>query len=393
MKKNNIIILIIAVLIVITVTFINYLTYSNYYNNKLIDLVNVILKENPNIDNVELAKLLNKENTTGDNLLSKYGYDKNDLFFNNKVKENLYSNILINTLIIVVILLIYFSIKNIKDKKRNNEIQNLANVIDKINKKDYEFNLSRYNESEFSKLYNTIFKVSLLLKENNEYLNKERLILKNNIADISHQLKTPLTSNTLMIETLLEDEHMSEEKKKQFIEKIYDKNEKICYLIEMLLKLSKLETSVIDFKKDKVNLLVLLNKIKKEVEEQAKLNNICININCEENININIDKLWQEEALTNIIKNCIEFSKVNGNIDITAQDNNFYTIINIKDNGKGIRKEDINKIFNRFHKSENSKGIGIGLNLAKTIIEKDGGIIKVKSEINKYTMFTIKYIK
>ena len=393
MLKKNSLIITMLVLIVIVITFINYLSYKTYYNEKLVNLANVILIQNPNIDEVELVKLLKEENNSSENRLEKYGYTNKDIFFTKEIKEKIYINMVINSLVVLGISSVCICIKNNKNKKRNKEIQELILVTEKINKGNYDFDLNKYKESEFSKLYNTIFKITLLLKEYNEYLTKDHLILKDNIADISHQLKTPLTATTLLLESLLEDDNMPILKQKEFIKKIYDKNEKICSLIEILLKLSKIETSVIEFKKEEIKAIELLNNIKQDVKELANLNNISINIICDENIKMFCDSVWQEEALTNIVKNCIEFSKENGMVDIEVEDNNFYTLITIKDKGKGIKKEDINKIFERFHKSENSKGFGIGLNLAKTIIEKDGGIISVDSKINEYTKFTIKYMK
>ena len=211
--------------------------------------MNVVLEKNPNINENELAEILKEDNYQSENLLAKYGYDIDDIFITDVVKDKVYVNIIINVLIVLIICIVLIALENGRKKKFNNEIMELIEVIDKVNNGDYDFDLAKYKESEFSKLYITIYKTTVLLKEYNEYLNKERLVLKDNIADVSHQLKTPLTSNTLMIESLLEDDDMPREKQREFIKKIYEKNEKICYLIEILLKLSKLETSAIVFKK------------------------------------------------------------------------------------------------------------------------------------------------
>ena len=392
MKKNNLIILII-VIIVIFITFTNYLIYNRYYNDKLIDIANEIVLKNPNVKVNEIADILKNPISSDNNVLKKYGYYRNDIYLTNDIKNKIFLNILINTLVAIIITLIFITLNNRKTTKRKKEINQLIKYLEEINSGNYNVDINKYSESDFSKLHNYSYKIMSILKEYNTYLNKERLILKNNIADVSHQLKTPLTSSSLMIETLLEDEDMSKSKQREYLTKVYEKNEKITYLVEVLLKLSKLETSTIEFKKNKVNVSKLLTNVLNNVKALASKNNVDIKINVDENIKMVCDEKWQEEAITNIIKNSIEFSNKNGIISIDVEDNNFYTLIKIKDNGKGIKNEDINKIFDRFHKSENSKGVGIGLNLAKTIIEKDNGIIEVKSKYGEYTIFNIKYIK
>ncbi len=395
MKKNSLIILIISVifLLVNVVTFLNYESYKNYYNDKLVNIIDATLEKDSNITELEIAKILKEKNKDNENVLDSYGYDKKDLFLTEEIKNKLYVNLIINNFITLTCIIIYYIFKFIKEKKRTKEINELIEVIDKINKGNYEFNLSKYKESEFSKLYVTILKTTMLLKEYNEDLKKDRIILKDNIADISHQLRTPLTSSTLLLESLLEEKNMPVKRQREFIEKINDKNEKICNLIDILLKFSKIEPSSIVFKKEKVNVLDILKKVSKNTKELSDAKEVSIDIKCDKNINITCDKSWQEEALTNIVKNSIEYSKEKTSVDVIVEDNNFYTLIKIKDTGKGISKEEISKIFNRFHKSENSTGFGIGLNLAKTIIEKDGGMISVKSKENEYTAFSIKYMK
>ena len=392
MRKYSLIGLIIICIIVST-SFINYLIYNNYYNEKIIDVVNQIVRENEDINPLEIAEILKNPQNTNTNILEKYGYNKNDLYLVGDIKQKIAINIMTNILVFGTIYAIAIIILKRKEKQKNDEINDLIYYLERINKGDYTIDLNKYSESDFSKLRNTIYKTTVLLKEHSEFLKNDRKVLKDNIADISHQLRTPLTSISLMLETILEEEEMSQAKKQEFINKIYSQNEKVNYLVELLLKLSKLDASIIEFKKDKVNANELLLKIKSSLEQLALLKNITIKITVNKDTNIICDRKWQEEALVNIIKNSIEHSRENGIIDINVEDNNFYILVTIKDNGQGIKKDNIKKIFNRFYKNENSSGFGIGLNLAKTIIEKDNGIIAVESKENEYTKFTIKYIK
>lgn len=388
MKKNNLIIL----LIVVLVTFLNFTIFSNFYNNKLIDITNNIIKEYPEIDKYSLAKTLKSSNEAKNNSLENFGYKKNDIYMIPGVIKKLSLILVLNIGISILLILILNFLNKNKNRKLDNEINELIEYLDQINNGNYNIDLNKYNESKFSKLRNSIYKTTVILKEYNDYLNNDKLTLKNNIADISHQLKTPLTSSSLMLETLL-DKEIDDKKREEYINKIIEKNEKINYLINVLLKLSKLETSTIEFKQEEVLVKILLEKVINSTHELTLSNNVKINLEADNKTKIKIDSKWQEEALSNILKNCIEHSKMNGIIKIKVKENNFFTEINIKDNGEGIKKIDLPKIFNRFYKTENSKGAGIGLNLAKTIIEKDNGVISVDSKLGEYTVFKIKYLK
>ena len=161
----------------------------------------------------------------------------------------------------------------------------------------------------------------------------------------------------------------------------------------MILKLSKFDSNTINFNPKEVSLKSLINTSIKNVLPLSDLKNITINLNGNDT-NINVDLKWQTEALTNVLKNCLEHSPHNSNIDIKYGYYNVYSYIEIRDYGEGISKEDIKHIFERFYKGKNSldDSLGIGLALAKSIIEKDNGNIRVEA-LTDGTKFTIKYFK
>ncbi len=413
MKKNSIIIAIL-ITVVILVTFVNYLIYNDYYNRKVIDIANQIVEENPEIDSRDIARILKNPEHTENNVLHEYGYAESDLYLVGDIESRVAANVGINVAILILISIVIFAFILKKNKKRQAEIKKLIEYLDRINKGIYDIDIEKYDESELSKLRNSIYQTMVVLKEQSEGAKKEKLVLKDNITDISHQLNTPLTSVSLMLESLIDDEEMPTSRKEDYLRKIETKIEKISDLIQVMLKLSRLDASVIEFNRENVKVSMLLDNAKNSLEELCRDKNINIEINPSggtvipsitasipsgakvtpmNTISINVDPKWQEEALTNIIKNCVEYSKENGIIAINISDNNFYTMITVQDEGIGIKKEDISKVFERYHKTNNSKGFGIGLNLAKTIIEKDGGMIEVKSVENEYTKFIIKYIK
>ena len=215
------------------------------------------------------------------------------------------------------------------------------------------------------------------------------------VSNISHQLKTPLTSMSIMIDNIQNDSTMSEATRKDFLKEISKQIEWINFLVISLLKLARFDAGVINLRKDKINVKDLLNKVKDNLDITAELQEVEISIDKDNDVFFIGDFNWQVEALTNIVKNSLEHSTTNQKVNIDYEDNNFYTKITIKDNGKGMNKSDLKNIFKRFYKGQNASetSIGIGLSLAKTIIEKGDGYITCESKENKGTTFTIKYMK
>ena len=223
---------------------------------------------------------------------------------------------------------------------------------------------------------------------------KEKLELKDSLSDISHQLKTPLTSILIMLDNLIDDPQMDENIREDFIRDIKREINSINFLVQSILKLSKLDTNTVNFIEEKNDLNEIVNQAIKNVTMLSDLKNVSVILKSNTNSIIKCDFKWQVEAISNIIKNCIEHSNKDSEVIITIEDNKAYWKITIKDSGIGIDKEDLPHIFERFYKGKNATpdSIGIGLSLAQTIIKKDNGTISVKSS-SKGTTFTIKYFK
>ena len=201
---------------------------------------------------------------------------------------------------------------------------------------------------------------------------QDKINLKDSLSDISHQLKTPLTSVTVMIDNILENPNMDEKIKTQFIKDIKREIININFLIDSLLKLSKLDANSIHFINKEEPVKEIIEESIKNVEILCDLKNVKINCTGDENIKIICDKKWGIEAITNILKTGIEHSNENSKIDINFEKNKIYTKIEIKDYGIGIDEKDLPHIFERFYKGKNSSSdsVGIGLALSKSIIEK-----------------------
>lgn len=396
-NTNNFIIIsfIIFILsIIINISLNNY--YKNRYNkivnNNINGIVGIIKDKYPNIKDEEIIKIINSE--TINNNLKKYGIDNNSSSINSLNKEYK-NNLIVSNIIISIIFVIYILLFIINMKKRDKNIKKLVKVIEKINNKDYSLEINDNSEDELSNLKNELYKVTIMLK--NEALNKEieKEAIKNGVANISHQIKTPLTSIAILIDNIIEDKDMEDSIRQEFLKDIRRTIDDINYLVVSLLKLARFDAQVIKLKEEKINASLLIEKATSKLKSIGDLKNIKYNINVDKNIYFIGDFMWEVEAISNILKNAIEYSNNDGFIDIDVVKNNFYTKITIKDYGKGMKSKDIKNIFKRFYKGEASdiNSYGIGLSLSNTIIENDNGFIKVKSNVNKGTTFEIKYMK
>ena len=271
------------------------------------------------------------------------------------------------------------------------QLNKLIDVLRRVNSGDYSLDLNDNEEGEISILKSEIYKVTLMLREQNESLKNEKTILANSLADISHQLKTPLTSLFVMADLLSKD-NFTKEERTGFIKRIHSQLERLQWLVESLLKLSKLDAKTVTFKTQSVLPSDLINKALSPLLIPIDIKNQTLNIKADDKP-VNCDLNWTAEALLNILKNCVEHTSEGGKIDITVSSNALYTSIIIQDNGKGIDKSDLPYIFNRFYKGKNASedSVGIGLAMAKSIIEAHGGSIQAKSEPGSGTIFNIQF--
>lgn len=277
-------------------------------------------------------------------------------------------------------------------KKRYKKIADLNNYLSLVCAGNYMIDIKDNTEGELSILKNNLYKVIVLLRSKNELLEKDKIYLADSLADISHQLKTPLTSLMVMVDLLKDEKNI--DKQKKFISIIEIQISKIKWLVENLLKLSKLDAGTIKFKKEQIDVLSVITKSLSPFLVQMEMKNISLETTIND-FSFTGDLNWTSEAVENIIKNCIEHTDDNGKLNIETGVTNIYSYIKITDNGCGIKKKDLPHIFERFYQGENfsKESVGIGLALAKTIIDNQGGSIEVTSEENVGTEFIIKFNK
>lgn len=398
LKKMCITSCIVIIIFLITFSILIYKQYKTYiynFNQKIAGIIDNVLEKYPDIEKREIVEILNSSDKTNNEILREYGIelDKDSVILENNTDFQKFIIIDISTLILFILMLsIIFFKYNHSESKKINEI---TKYIEEINRGNYKLNIEENTEDELSILKNELYKITIMLKEVAENSQKDKTTLKDSLSDISHQIKTPITSILIMLDNILSDENMPEDIKKDFIKDIKREIINIKFLVESILKLSKIDSNSIKFIKKEVFIKDIINEAVKNVSMLSELKNIEIIVSGDDSIKTICDLKWQVEAITNILKNCIEHSYENRKIYINYNQNNMYTELKIEDNGTGIDAKDLPHIFERFYKGKNSSSdsVGIGLALSKSIIESNNGYIQVDSKLNKGTTFIIKYLK
>ena len=390
----SIILIFVSIIIFVGVLYKQYEEYTYNFNQKVSAIFSKIIEKYPEVNKNDLMKILNDKSNDNYELFREYGIDlkKDSVILANEKKFNefIIIDLVLLTTFAISLLIIFLRYNNYKD----NKIKEITNYIEEINKRNYKLDIEDNTEDELSILKNELYKTTVMLKEVAENSVKDKVNLKNSLSDISHQLKTPLTSILIMLDNILDNKDMEESVKSEFIKDIKREIINIKFLVEAILKLSKIDSNSVKFTKKEVALQEIITEAVKNVSMISELKNVKINVIGNETGKIICDLKWQVEAITNILKNCIEHSKENSKIAVKYEQNNMYSEIKIKDFGIGIDKQDLPHIFERFYKGKNSsnESVGIGLALAKSIIETDNGYIWVDSELEKGTTFTIKYL-
>lgn len=299
-----------------------------------------------------------------------------------------YRAAVVTAVLSLLLVLIYL----VNTYKKYKKITLLAYDIDRIIHEDYSISLGDYSEGELSILQSEIHKMTIRLREQQQMLINDKVFLADSIADISHQIRTPLTSINLIVQFLSEPD-LTYERRKELTNELRRLLSRIDWLITALLKISKLDAGTIQFSPEEISLEEFLNKACSPLLVPIELRGQELVINAKGNFFGDI--AWTCEAIGNIVKNCMEHTPEGGKIEIDASDNPIYTEFLIKDNGPGIAKDDIPHIFERFYKGKNSSdnSFGIGLALSRVIITSQNGTIKADNRKSSGAMFTIRFYK
>lgn len=362
-------------------------------NAAVAQLIANLRAREPEMTESEIMQILNAEENTldADRLLRSYGISEDSW----TVKSSQTDSAAVAAVSASVCLLCgagCFGVFALYKSRQRKRLDRLVSYLAAVNSGSYDLDLDSNSENADSRLQNEIYKTTVTLREAAQQSSESREQLKTALSDISHQLKTPLTSIVITTENLLDNPDLPPELRQEFLRDIYQASNHISFLVQSLLTLSKLDADSIVLKQKPEPLKEIFSEVTQNIAVLAELRGVSVTA-ADNAVTLGCDKKWLCEALTNIVKNCVEHTGVGGTVRLTAAANPLYTAITVSDNGQGIAPEDLPHIFERFYRGKNAAddSVGIGLALAKAIIEKAGGTIRAASEAGKGSEFSIKF--
>ena len=405
-----------VVLVVSVVTYISWISwythkYKNMENTYIRCIMENVISQYPDFDMEEVAIILNKSygelesSTTSEefySILRKNGITDNT-FYIKDMSDIRNVNIIVSTSIIGVMSVLFIICFCMYLRRRKKDIFELQDYMDKISRGNYELEINDNSEDELSSLKNSLYKIMVYMKEQADSARIKKVMLAQSVSDISHQLKTPLTSTQVLLDNLNDNPDMDYSTRKKFIYEALNQVNGMSWMIVSMLKLSRIDAGVVEFNNENISINKIIEEAVGNLEVIAEIKNV----NIEKNIdNRNEDELnksdiyikgdynWNREALQNIIKNAIEHSNDKGTVKINITDNDVYTAVYITNRGEKLSDKQQKQIFERYYSEAKyeDNSMGIGLPLAKAVIEKQGGYISVESD-DEETVFIVKYIK
>jgi len=273
------------------------------------------------------------------------------------------------------------------------QVAGLSAYLRQIESGDYALDVRDNGEGSFSLLKNDLYKVTVRLREQAELLQKDKTALSNLIADISHQIKTPLTSSGVLADLLADDP--PEDDRRAFVERLRAQIGRVQWLVAALLKLARLDAGTAVFKSEPVDMHRLIDRALEPLQIPLEIKKQRVEVYGDDGASFTGDLNWSAEALTNVVKNCVEHTPEGGKIEIAYAANALYAEITVSDDGEGIAGADMPNIFNRFYRAANAgeNSVGIGLALAKAIFNAQGGDIAVHSQRGMGTRFEIRLFR
>lgn len=308
---------------------------------------------------------------------------------------------LLTGLLLLLVIILYLLCRG-KMRELYGDVDAISALMERVIGGELDYAAEVYKQGSLGILYTNFFKMVTILRESRMKEGQEKEFLKDTISDISHQLKTPLASLKVFVELLYDDKIKEEEKRREILKEAGKQLDRMEWMVLAMLKLARIEAGSVRFEKKECDIAEVLRTAEDAVAYLLEKRKQIIDIvgmsgtDLKSKVKVFCDKEWLTEAIINLLKNASDYSGENTHITIRAEENNLFTRIQVEDEGVGIPEEVMPHIFKRFYRVDNTVNpgsVGIGLSLTKSIIEGMGGTIKVKSEVGKYTCFTITFLK
>ena len=387
-RKKSVIFSIIYTCICLTViamaVFFQYRAYNKNYNATIEQLCGLIQEQYPDVDGSRIAQILNDDALSDNNSLSesgkqflkKYGIDPSTdpaMIANEKELQRAVITDLALILLFGTVVILYQHMNNRYYRK---QVRQTTEYLRRINQGDYTLKMDDSREGELSILKSELYKTAIMMREAAENAKADKLLLKDSLSDISHQLKTPLTSLSINLENLEDNPDMDAAAKNRILRRTKRDVGNITHMVQAILKLSRLDADVVEFTKKDTKLSEIVHKAADSVTALCDLKDISLEISAAV---ISCEEYWQTEAVTNMVKNAVEHASHKVTIGYYRYE--MYNELVVENDGDTISEEDRKNIFKRFYRGENSAAdsIGIGLSLAETIIRHDNGYILVEN--------------
>ena len=276
---------------------------------------------------------------------------------------------------------------------RYRRLARLAEEIDRVLHEEEHICIDEFEEGELSILQSEITKMTSRIWEQNRALKKEKAHLAESLADIAHQLRTPLTSANLILSLL--QKNPQEKERRALLRENEELFAQMDWLVNALIKLSRLDAGIVVFEKKPVVLEELIHAAVHPLLIALELHDISLALDVPEGAVLCGDFGWLSEVILNLVKNCMESVGDHGKIEIYCEDNLLFTQVSIHDSGTGFEKEELFHLFDRFYRGKNeaAAGYGIGLALCKSIITRQGGTIAAKNHREGGAVFSIRFPK
>ncbi|MCI9167736.1 MAG: HAMP domain-containing histidine kinase [Dorea sp.] len=278
-------------------------------------------------------------------------------------------------------------------RERYKRIARVSEEIDQVLHDADRVYIAGCEEGELSILESEVGKMTARIREQNNALKKEKEHLAQSLADIAHQLKTPLTSANLIL-SLLEDNPRDEDEA-ELLRETEELFAQMDMLLTSLLKLSRLDAGIIIFQKERIEVKSLVETAIRPLLIPMEIHEVELTVSVPEGIFIEGDFEWLAEGLGNVLKNCMESAKDRGRVWVACQDNALYTEITVRDSGKGFKEEELTRVFDRYYRGKDTRtaGFGIGLALCRNIITRQNGTVTARNHPEGGAVFTIRFPK